>query len=268
MAEESEKVSTGLEGTRWVTVIPELYYDLICRVPAGAYLIVGLLTLLGVEVGRGLESFRDSSWPVIVGTAILFVGASYVVGILLTPIGHGAGHLLLNPHIWTRIASESNYPQMIKTFVDMQNHGTQTARRSKEAVEGQEAVVPAFEKNKLARWRFIFLWHRDDPNRILYRFISLYVMSRSEHARLILPKMMAEAALCNHLMAASLVWMTCFCALRGFGIFSAVDRRSVAVGAAVLVFSTVASSYRFSQMVRRQLAFLAVIVAEEAHKRR
>jgi len=79
----------------WAGAVPELYFDLIGRIPPGLFLSVVLLVLTASNYGWLKADIAGSGWsPSVIGFVLLVV-ASYSIGLLISPIGKRT-----NDHNW------------------------------------------------------------------------------------------------------------------------------------------------------------------------
>jgi hypothetical protein len=162
--------------TKWASLVPEIYYDLIARVPPGTFLVVALMWVLGIFSNNGafeLKDIKDMSWAPTTASLFLLLGTGYVVGIILTPLGGIIGRTYWL-HLWQKIGPHYN-----KWIVEFNN------------LFG--ADLPIDEDSNIQ-------WHklkRVHAHR-LSRQLQEYVKDKNDQAKLILPKMSAESALCSN----------------------------------------------------------------------
>jgi hypothetical protein len=164
-------------------LVPELYYDLIARIPAG--LMFWLLVLVWWFERRGLPSALKFNEIPIAILFILLLLASYVVAIVISPLGGLFGML-----------------QVYATW------------RYVHRVYGQEltALFGLLRPSALDREgnlrQFAELHLRD------FEILHLLLHQRLKHvdaqARALLPKIRAEAALCENLATALMLFASIF----------------------------------------------------------
>ena len=71
----------------WASVVPDVHYDLIARIPAGTFLAVALVLFAtndSYTLRTTLTSKETNSW-----FYVLLIGAGYSFGMLLSPLGEG-----------------------------------------------------------------------------------------------------------------------------------------------------------------------------------
>lgn len=149
----------------WASIIPEFYYDLISRIPAGLTLIAiviigGISSDQRQELITWLVSANHKDFPFLL-IFILLICAGYTISIPLSALG-AIAHLIYSRKVWKNI--ENTFCNEIRLLEKHYNSGS--------------------DKTKLNR-----LLHDDLKN-------------RNPQAKVILSKMQSEVALCDNLAAA------------------------------------------------------------------
>lgn len=218
MAEE-EKLST------WVSLIPEVYFDVIARVPPGGTLIGGLLALFepnivtsAMQVGGFVPGFS---------LLLFFILVSYAAGLILTPL---SGLIAYAPRqlLWAKVNRDyQDLPRLCKTF-------------------------PALQSEPGKPLKMILL------EQVMCELVS----SGNEAGQSLLSKMRAEAELCNNL-SVSLFILTIFFAgtaimeLRSFPPF-----RLWLIFLFLSIWGAVAGVYRTWRLIDRQVAIFRVFALQ------
>lgn len=165
-------MSDAEEVREWASLIPEIYYDLIARIPAGTLLVLGILSyqrLLTSGAPFDLQKLRYSSGAFILVLLVLLLGTGYVASMLLTPLCSFL-YGRYRPLLWKRYREE--YEKEIVEFMQVVQLKFQSVQPSKLDLR----QIEEFEQQ-----------------------MHDFLMAKSDHARVILPKMRAEASLCNNL---------------------------------------------------------------------
>lgn len=152
----------------WAAIIPEFYYDLISRIPAGTI----LLSIIGISVLSQAQMLELKTWlfsgniegfPFVL-IFIIFFCASYVISIPLTMFG-AIVRILYSRAVWNLI--KKTYPMEVQKLEKRY-------------------------KSKANESRFYRLIHDD-------------LKQSNRHALVLLPKMSAEVSLCDNMTAALLL---------------------------------------------------------------
>lgn len=213
-------------------LIPELYFDLIARVPAGTFLFIALTILGFPKVVPEVPEWLHGAGGVLLATVVAgLMAVGYSLGILLTPWGD------LFRSIYERAV-------WIWIYRDWENEIEALRRKH----DSKSKVV-----SKKSAWDKIKTFPHIGELRKLYRFAHDDAKGESPQAKVILPKMSAEAKLCDHLFcAASIVLVT----------FYFIGSRDNVVHASVikctfgaLCMSAVAAPFRFRALLIRQLSY-------------
>ena len=150
------------DSKEWAGIIPEFYYDLISRIPAGMVLIAILAfsVLSGYqidEIGKWLLGGEIGGFP-FVFVFILYFGASYAIAVPITILGPIV-RLLYNRIVW----------QTIKVLYKTELHEL-------EQRYGERAETKKF-----------------------YRLLHDELKVKDASARVLLPKLEAEVCLCDQM---------------------------------------------------------------------
>jgi hypothetical protein len=181
--------------TKWANLVPEVYYDLIARVPPGTFVILALAKLYHT-------SFQDVFAQPNTGAAVLFtillLGSGYSVGVLLGPLGEFIVHRLGWLALWKSVSN--NYAKIT---------GQAKARFYADYAPFPSTPVPIWKLIQRSRARRL----STEQCQRMYRHIHEYLKGVDAQARVVLPKMQAEAGLCSNL-AAGLIIVACAVAIR------------------------------------------------------
>lgn len=222
------------QSSNWTSMVPEVYYDLISRVPGGTLLLLWLLQRAGISID--VTQMKDMDWGPSVISLVLLLGGGYVVGMLLTPLGECAFESYRKA-LWKRRLA--GHLGLVTKFNDQQGlglpkegNGTVDLKKS----TGQE------------------LYRLD-------RHIHDYLKREDEHARVILPKMRAEAGLCNNLTAAWVVFAVCSAALGDISVtFHAVGFWQLSLLALPVLLSGWGGWTRSGSLTERQYSLLRLVI--------
>ncbi len=155
---------------KWASLVPELYYDLIGRVPPGALLVVAVMWTLGLfSTGSAFDLLKAQNWALPVVYLILLFAAGYATGILLTPLGY----LFRLSYMWWA------YRVIMDEYHDVVG----------DLCEKVGLEKPTFRSSDV---------HIDRINNEMYEFVAKEGLDTTN----VLPKMSAEAELCNNTAAA------------------------------------------------------------------
>lgn len=181
--EEEEKAGGKKEGEGHfaaASLIPEVYYDLIARVPAGTLLV--LIVLNYFLQSRGLAFPQISTWMSansvsVLVAAIGLMGAGGLTGILISPVADLCRRLYWKRE-WVAVTDKEPYREIDEKLKDL---GVNFPKRSTWTKMGSG------DFHSLDRWMYD------------------YIQEKSERARALLPKLRAEADFCSYLGAAFLI---------------------------------------------------------------
>jgi len=169
-------------------LIPEVYYDLIARVPAGGFVVLALLGLYHPELYRTVIEGKIET-----GVAVLLVFVfsvlSYAVGLLLSPLGNW-----IVERFWCRIFAEASckYKDLIPGIMkDL-------------AIAYYPLPTKGSSENSSSELAPEQISTSDQYGRI-YRQLHEFLKEADPQAKVVLPKMQAEAALCANLTAGLLL---------------------------------------------------------------
>lgn len=151
------------------SLIPEIYYELIARIPAGMLLV---LFTVDVWLTCSKSPIRthiniDDSFT----TLIVVLGAAWAVGIVLSPVAYPI-RKCFRKSIWEQLLKDRQNLELVKRF-------------------GKRLGIRLEDPPPKDGW----------PE-VIDRRLQDYVQYELEHARMILPKMEAEGILAAHLAVA------------------------------------------------------------------
>jgi len=224
--------------SQWPSVIPEIYYDLIARVPAGTLLFLVIASGGQPSLGKLISATSVGSAAVFLTLVLL---AGYSSGILITRLG-SLFHRTYRYRIWRRVlGGERGYAGLITTF----NNQFPTLN------------LPTDDGGRVA----VAMLQAEDVDR-LDRVMHDYLKAKDPQAKVLLPKMRAEAALCDHLFVAligSVVVVSC--ALLWSPQEGLADRLGIlATFLAGSTLSAFCAPYRNERLIRRQFSFLTLLI--------
>jgi hypothetical protein len=186
---ETDGISDGGKAFTWASLIPEVYVDVISRIPPGTLFVLGLLYAVRPTLWRDLAPWQTTSGasvqPPYALLFILLIGGGYSAGIMLTGFGS----------VLSRFYSHRQF----------------------------KAVATAFGKELLGwTWKLAYSLPPPDcwssvtreQSEVLYRRQHDHLKARSPHAAALLPKMDAEAKLCRNTAAACLSLLILLPAIR------------------------------------------------------
>lgn len=150
-------------------LVPEIYYDLIARVPVGIVLAAVLTFFLATPLSV-LSPIERLSWPTGTILLALLLIVSNSVGLIITPFGE-LFYNLFAPSIWNRVQRE--HPEL---YEKVHHFGLEFPRKAS----------------------------RDEILRFTSQFGDL-LMAFDNQAGQVTTKMRAEVAFCNNLAAGLLV---------------------------------------------------------------
>lgn len=221
------------EGSTWPALIPEFYYDLISRIPSGTLLLILLMYELIGEKGRqvALDLMRRGELEGIpfAGLFILLISGGYALGILISPLGHLIRRLYLSA-VWKDLIKKQ--PELFSAVC-----------------QAYDIAVPASDLQTPHPKSFTTLKARDFLK--IYRLMHDHLKALDPQPRVLLPKMSAEAALCENLIAVVVVWLS-FLGLRQSATLSA----EVLAGGILSAFlALLAGFHRYRQSIARHFSF-------------
>jgi hypothetical protein len=178
MGDDPKSPSDGSEDSKAgvMSLIPEVYYDLIARVPAGVVLAIAAAQSILSSLGRSLDA---SAWLTANGilfltTAAAFLGLAGIIGILISPIGDRMRSLYWR-RSWTAVVVRGPFKAAGSTL--------------------RAAGCRLLPRN--ADWSKL----TDSDLHGLDRWVGDYLRIRTSYARGLLGKMRAEADMCCYLAA-------------------------------------------------------------------
>jgi hypothetical protein len=221
-----------------LSVIPEVYYDLIGRVPAGIMTVLGGLWIVSSShpLGdRGLASLESLDWaPAMVLLALLTM-SGYTVGLVLN-VGGWAVYRTYRRRLFMRV---------------MKAHRAHFAPLVRRA--NQQLALHLVEDDSR--------WSDSDVTTLSYaqldwldRSINDHLKRADRHARVILPKLGAEAMLCNNLVA-GIVVLAVTNAIWSFPELG-VSTRGAVLAVGVVCLTIAAAWHRNQQLLKRQFSLL------------
>lgn len=209
----------------WASLVPEVYFDLIARVPAGATIILAFVSFFEP---KGLPTLLTSRTlgPVLV-LILIFFPASYLIGLMLTLpsglIAYGSRWL-----VWRIFIKKLDwYPdldQLVASFGFL---------RPKQ-VTSSELVRIELETHDFLR-------------------------SKNEDARSLFPKMRAEAELCSNLSAALAALIPLEVVLALASRNPVPDSRSILLLVGLSGYTAGVGAYRIWRLLDRQIVLLRVL---------
>jgi hypothetical protein len=230
------------------SLIPEVYYDIIARVPAGSLLVLFALRTL---IRGGAFSLPESSaWFTANGVSVLVVvcfimGLGGLVGILISPLANVCRNFYWK-RAWLAATAKGPYQEITPKLKQLGFAGLPDC--------SAWATLSSADFHGLDRWMYDF------------------VQENSVIAKTLLPKLRAEADLCSYLGAAFLIlpvlhgtlWAALLltsettkrAALASFSPYALVWYVASWLVTVLLCFS---GSYRTKRLVLRMLSMLWVI---------
>ncbi len=176
--------------------IPEFYYDVIGRIPAGTLLVLFFLWASGAfGTGGVFESatvLKELAWAAAVFLLILLFVTAYALSLLLTPTG-SLLTFLFRPFLWKRMAEAD--VRCVEKFITNEQLGIETPFLAARKCPGV--------------WKWLSTFWRPWELRFLEEAILNTVARRDAKAHRVLLKMRAEALLCENLFAVMVVCGLC-----------------------------------------------------------
>jgi hypothetical protein len=222
MGADSDRISTLGQ------LIPEFHFDLVARILPGAFTILSVFGLAAWPFDAA-HSRSPVNWASSVIASLLFLGASYLTGLLLGEPGRYLGRIY-DFKVWAKVISE--YDDVIRNVI-------------------AELPVRCAGKTPGALTQ--------DDRRRLFRILADHLEQRSELVRSMLTKMSAESRCCENLAAGS-----AFAALATFPIGLLRGEPIGWCGGWSLVFLFIAfgsilqGERRLEQLIRRAMSYFAL----------
>jgi hypothetical protein len=222
-------------------LIPEFYYDLICRVPPGTLLAAMLWwELAGAPARQGIVKLLQEGkvdWIPFTLLFVALVGVGYSLGILISPLGRWVRGLY-EKKVWVQVRNE--FPALFDAIWD-------TYKDSFSSTAGERGGSGQETRSTVER--------QESKAGKLYRLMDDDLKAGHPQARVLLPKLNAEAALCENLAATAVAWC---------GIVIVANWGNVAWLRILwtLVFAAVfawAGCHMYSDFVRRQFSFFRIV---------
>lgn len=234
------------------SLIPEVYYDLIARVPAGTLLV--LFTLESFLKSQRLTVPQASTWlsansvPILV-LAVGVMGAGGLTGLVISPLADLCRSLYWK-RAWLAVTEKGPYKKIDEKLKNLGQFGFPS--------RSTWPSLSTADFHGLDRWMYD------------------YIQENSERARTLLPKLRAEADFCSYLAAAFLL----------FPIVSGIESAAVQLSSAsassslsqmswtqafawsaaswfVAVLLCFSGAYRTKRLILRMLSMLWVIVKRQ-----
>jgi len=227
----------------WAAIIPETYYDLIARIPAGALLFLSLVLIF--DLHEKVDHLLSQEYGTAVRVAFPLI-VVYVLSIMLSGLGYLI-YAAYYPRLWRRIIGDN--PE----YLSLLNYADDTFQLGLPRTRDRSRCNP----KKLTRENFRQL------GLIFHDFLN-------EQGYTLVAKMRAEAALCTNVSAAALVSAAAYLTrldwrlwAEGFGArqSGATMPPLVVLGLMLAAFavSAWASYYRHGQRIRRYFSLLEVV---------
>jgi len=212
----------------WTSIVPEFFFDLIARVPPGILLVLLVLLEFGVLSQTNTDKLFATTGGFVIVLSILLFGAGYSVGIFLSVPGIYIGKLYFK-NVW--------------------DHFTHTEEAILQEISRKLKLNMKFANGKPQTrsdwWRF-------------HRVTHDYLKHKDKDARVMLPKMSAEASLCNNTAAA----LTVYPIIRLFhcGFHGQLSLLWFVVIVAIFVCM---AQIRYRRMIDSQISYLRIVLAKE-----
>ena len=209
------------------SLIPEVYYDLISRVPAGCILLAGLA---GLVLDRNRNGFLDGvsklNGSAVIAGSLLYIMAGYAAGLLLSSCG-----ALLTDWYWPRLFRNvaSHYNDTLQLAIKLFQVGDPQAKNICSSLKDWEC-------------------------RSIYRQTHDYLKRNDMEAKLVIPKIQAEAALAANLACTVLLEFFAYLLLNHTwpGITASV------IAVTVFALSWWCAIYRTRRLLERQFSYFAL----------
>jgi len=234
MNEETIKKNLG--------IIPEFYFDLISRIPAGIFLFV--MVLLEFKCLPSLEG--DWYLKIEVGFSFLILLSLLCIGqclgIFLSVVGKHIARIFFTSNVWKKYAE--NDKELIFNFIDYQK-------------------IKSIDKEKFSEWK-------DNEYQKIYRESHDLIKDKNEKAMLLLPKLSAESSLCNNISAS--IFLSLIIHFIHRALYSSMNYLSwnyyvwVVV---VFLFVVWIAKERYDRLIKSHISFLRNILnVVETHPKR
>jgi hypothetical protein len=239
--------------SNWAAMIPEVYYDLIARLPAGSFLAVCLYLVL---TGKNLGSIHvaDLQWADSILLVLLLLFAGYSLGLLIGPLGNCVYEWWF-PGFWRRSMHSHKHVlsnEKIKKQLDC-------LKNLPEEALSADKLDP---KPKQCRKKY----------GQMYRQMNDYLKVKCHPAGAILPKMQAEADLCSNFAVAGAIALVLLTlkAYRDFHTWWFVLLNTwwfVLLSLTGIACALWASRYQTRLLVERLFSFFSIVVGQlEKHQ--
>ena len=212
--------------SHFISTIPEVYFDLIARVPPGTFLAVVLFGSLSRDASWYVSQVRGMQWGASLAALVLLLGAGFALGVLITPLGE-----VLNRgcwyHVWRTIGQEN---------VSLLNSARGKLKIAFKIREGDPS---------------------DEHWNVVYARLHQLLKSADSGANGVLPKMAAELSLCNN--------SCCAFAIATLALLARIHcgrpelYLSLLIG---MIISRFSAKKRTKRFIDRHFAYLAVLEEE------
>lgn len=178
---EQDDIPDGSKPPTWVSLIPEVYFDVISRIPPGVLLVIGLIYAVRPTLWHDLTPGQTTSGnplqPPYTLLFIFLIGAGYAAGIMLSVCGALLSRLYFRRHF---VAAANAFSKEVRDW---------TWKLTSEAPEAPD-------------WLKLSKEELQEKCGVLYRRQHDHLKAGSRQAMALLPKMDAEAKLCGNTSAA------------------------------------------------------------------
>ena len=96
----------GDEGTAWYSAIPEVYFDVIGKIPPGAFLNLVLLGFLISSPEHVPGALAKVEWGPALGLLMMLLFGSYATGLLIAPVGELANQCFWRSE-WKKLGKQN-----------------------------------------------------------------------------------------------------------------------------------------------------------------
>ena len=228
-----------------VTLVPEVYYNLIAWVSPGTFLIVVIIWIFHFDKSLEFLTRKEINWAVITGFLIFLLGAGNIVGILISPLGDWLHRKTYRYCIWKEFSKRKENENLLSYLDKEYNLGG----------------YPDPTKD---------CWEDEDKKKIdlFDRLAHDLVKQLDPQAKVIIPKIQAEAALCNNLLAASLILLVILIPLIIIRVFVNYYCTQQFLDACIplflcivlALFSYFAGKHRGKRLISREFSFLRLCI--------
>jgi hypothetical protein len=225
-------MSDSDEFPKWASVVPEIYYDLIARVPAGTFLVLSLVFVFQKATPH-LKTVAEMKWEDSLLLLFLTIAAGYSLSLIISPAGNWVNERFFG-HLWRRCQDE-----YLSMLVQMQS-------------SAQLECLADFDPKSRS----------DAQCRKMYRQIHDHLKNVSIQARTVLPKMQAEAALCTNFVVVGVIVLLSMAFLDWTVLWA--HWQLTILSLVGIVCSYWASRYRTRQLIERHFSLLSMTIDRTA----